>query len=61
MAQLTPGDARRTREDNHETLQLRFCLIHPVSRKLPHPSGAACSRDMFPANYITQNNPGKKK
>lgn len=40
-------------------LQLRFWLIHPISRKLPHPSGTACSWDTFPVNYITQNNPEK--
>lgn len=33
--------------------QLHFWLIHPVSRKLPHLSGTACTWDMFSASSIT--------
>lgn len=50
MALLARGDARRTREFNHEMLQLHFWLIHPISRKVPHSSSTACSWNMFPAN-----------
>lgn len=54
---------RRRRKDNQETFT--FTLVNcPSFRMLPHPPHPpppACGWDTFPANYITQNNPGHAK